>query len=247
VSRWWNELVGAVEGTVPLPLLLLLLFGAATLVALLWYFFPAWVPRRWPRLHRPRWRLPGRGRRWRWPRGLPRWRWPGRGWLRSGLGRLRSGLGWLRWLRSALGRLRWLWPGRWRRRKAPQRQPATPAPVVPAEEVPEVPAAEFASLADRLAAEGRYAEAVRERLRGMVRELIERGVVEHRPGWTVTELAAAAATRRPAVTGPLGEAGRIFSDVWYGQRPAGAIHDARMRALADALTESLRAPVGVGR
>lgn len=224
VSRWWNESVGAIETVVALPLLLLLLLGAATLVALLWYFFPSWVPRRWPRL-----RLAGR------------LRWPGLGWLR----RLWAGLRW-----PGVGWLRRLWAGRWRRRKARRRkatQPQVPPATEPAEEVPDVPAAEFAGLADRLAAEGRYADAVRERLRSMVRELIERGLLEHRPGWTVTEMAAVAASRRPAVAGPLGEACVIFSEIWYGQRPAGPAHDARMRELARALTGSLAVPVGVGR
>jgi hypothetical protein len=108
----------------------------------------------------------------------------------------------------------------------------------------------FVALADRLAAEGRFAEAVRERLRSMVRELVDRGVIEHRPGWTVTELAAAAAAIRPAVDRPLGEAARIFSEIWYGQRPADASHDARMRALGEQLHATLangaaRTPVGV--
>jgi hypothetical protein len=206
-----------------IPLLVLLMLLAATLVAALWYWFPAWVPRRWPRLRRPHWRL--RWPAWRWGAFRLRWRWPGWGW---------PAFGWLRW----------------RRRKPPE-TPADEEPVVEAsaEEMPEMASAEFASLADRLAAEGRYAEAVRERLRGMVRELIERGVLEHRPGWTVTELAAAAARRRPAVAGPLDAAALIFSDIWYGQRPAGAAEDARMRDLAlsltTALTAAAREPVGV--
>jgi Domain of unknown function (DUF4129) len=213
VSRWWNDLVAAVAAMMGLPLLLLLLFAAATLVAVLWYWFPRWVPRRWPRLRRPHWRWPAL----RWPRWRrPRWRWPGWRWPR------------LRWRRSS--------------RKAEEGPPEPPEDA--AEEVPELPASDFADLADRLAAEGRYAEAVRERLRGIVRELIERGVLEHRPGWTVTELAAEAAARRPAVAAPLSRAGDIFSDIWYGQRPADATHDARMRELAAAVHDALRQPVG---
>jgi hypothetical protein len=215
--RWWNELVAAIGVVVPLSAVVLILFMVASIVAALWYFFPAWVPRRWPRLRRPRWHRP----RWRWPR----WRWP-----------------------------RWRWPGwlRWRRRKRTGTAPEEPTPEAEAtsdEEVPELPATTFADLADRLAAEGRFAEAIRERLRGMVRELIERGVLEHRPGWTVTELAAAATGRRPAVAGPLTAAGVLFSDIWYGDRPARAEHDARMRELARALSDALAGagrPVGVG-
>jgi hypothetical protein len=180
--RWWNELVGAVGEVVPLSAVVLILVALASIVAALWYYFPAWVPRRWPRLRRPRWRL--RRPRWRWPR----WRWP-------------------RWL--------WRWPLWSRRRKADREEPAPGLEPTSGDEVPDLPATTFVDLADRLAAEGRYAEAIRERLRGMVRELIEAGVLEHRPGWTVTELAAAAASRRPAVAGPLTAAGALFSDIWY--------------------------------
>jgi hypothetical protein len=220
--RWWNELVGAIGAVIPLSAVVLILFAVASIVAALWYFFPAWVPRRWPRLRWPRWRL--RRPRWRRPRWRwPRWRWP-----------------------------RWRWPGwlRRRRKRATERTEEETA-VEPSgdEEVPELPATTFVDLAERLAAEGRYAEAIRERLRGMVRELIERGVLEHRPGWTVTELAAVAARRRPAVAGPLTAAGELFSDIWYGDRPAHVEHDARMRELAGTLRAALaenRVPAGSG-
>jgi hypothetical protein len=213
--RWWNELVAAVGDAVPLALLVLIMIVAAGIVAALWYWFPAWVPRRLPRFRRPRWRL--RWPRLRWPRlrlRWPRWRWPR-----------------LRW-----PRLRWPW-----RRRRPADPETEPEPAEPAagDELPDVPAEVLTSLADRLAAEGRYAEAVRERLRAMVRDLVDRGVIEHRPGWTVTELAAAAVAVRPAVDAPLGEAGRIFSDIWYGQRPADAGRDARMRTLGADLHATL--------
>jgi hypothetical protein len=98
--------------------------------------------------------------------------------------------------------------------------------------LPDLPAPTLVSLADRLAAQGRFAEAVRERLRAIVRLLVDRRVIEHHPGWTVTELAAAAGHVRPAADPPLRAAGRVFSDIWYGERPATADDDHRMRALA---------------
>jgi FtsZ-interacting cell division protein ZipA len=107
------------------------------------------------------------------------------------------------------------------------------------EELPEVDAAVFATLADRYAAEGRYAEAVRERLRAMVRELVDRGVITHHPGWTVTELAEAAGSARPAVRPPVVEATKIFSFIWYRKEPALSEHDTRMRALAGAVTSEM--------
>ena len=111
------------------------------------------------------------------------------------------------------------------------------------DELPELPVEAFLSLADRLASEGRYAEAVRERLRGIVRELVDAGVVENRPGFTITELARAAAAARPPVRPPLDAASGLFSDIWYGQRPAGAEHDTRMREYAAAVHAALL-PVG---
>ncbi|BCJ64313.1 DUF4129 domain-containing protein [Polymorphospora rubra] len=150
--------------------------------------------------------------------GLPRWRW--RGW---------------RW---KLRRPRWPWR-RDRKRPAGVDVPGEAAP----DDLPALPAAAFVSLADRYAAQGRYAEAVRERLRAVIRELTDRQVIEHRPGWTITELAGAAGSARPAVDAPLAAAGRLFSDLWYGQRPARPEHDARMRQLAG---EVLRA-VDAGR
>jgi len=187
VTRAWTEFVAAVSDVVPLPLLTLLLFVAAGIAGALWYWFPAWVPRRLPRLRMPSWR----------PRRP-----------------------------------------RWRRRKAA----AEAAPIVEPEPtpVPELPAAELASLADRRAAEGRYAEAVRERLRATVRHLVEHAVVGHRPDWTVTELAGAAGQALPPAAAPLGEAATVFSDIWYAQRPATADDDARMRALAAGVKEAVR-------
>jgi Domain of unknown function (DUF4129) len=86
-------------------------------------------------------------------------------------------------------------------------------------------------LADRLAAEGRYAEAIRQRLRDVIRDLVEAGVLAPQPGWTAAELAALAGAQRPAVGAPLGAATELFSDIWYGARPAGAAQDDRMRLL----------------
>ncbi|MCW3814704.1 DUF4129 domain-containing protein [Micromonospora sp. DR5-3] len=123
-----------------------------------------------------------------------------------------------------------------RRRAARLGEPAVP---VPAPRTPEPAAPGHASLADRLAAEGRYAEAVRERLRDMVRALVDRQVVEPRPGMTVTELTTVAARVRPEVRPTLHAAGTIFSDLWYAQRPATPEHDRRMRDLATDLHREL--------
>lgn len=165
-----------------------------------------------------------------WPSWLPsHWR------RRTGTG---SGRRW-RW--PTLRRPRWRWP--WRRRKAEAAEPLLEPHET--EGLPDLPVETFVSLADRLAADGRYAEAVRERLRGIVRELVDAGIVEHRPGYTITELAATASRNRPAVRIPLDAASLLFSDIWYGQRPATAAHDAHMRRYAAQVHAEL-VPVGVG-
>ncbi|MEV4618969.1 DUF4129 domain-containing protein [Asanoa sp. NPDC049573] len=141
---------------------------------------------------------------------------------------------WSNWAR--LRRVRWRRPAFSfrRRRKTPEPdQPDDPAAdALEPDALPDLPAATFLSRADRFAAEGRWAEAVRERLRAVVRLLVDRRVIEHHPGWTVTELASAAGRSAPATDRPLGAAGVIFSDIWYGQKPATADDDATMKRLA---------------
>ncbi|WBB83805.1 DUF4129 domain-containing protein [Micromonospora sp. WMMC264] len=145
--------------------------------------------------------------------------------------------------RFSLPRLRWLRLPRLRlprlRRPARRRRSDPPPVRVPEPRTPEAVPAGAPGLADRLAAEGRYAEAVRERLREMVRLLVTRHVVEPRPGLTVVELTEAAARARPQVRPTLHTAGAIFSDLWYAQRPATAAHDHRMRELAADLRREL--------
>jgi hypothetical protein len=174
-----------------------------------------------------------------WPHWLP-WRWGI--WKRLGSRSGRAGdsrRGWR--FRFRLGAFRWRW--RRRKRRKGETEPDEDAEL-PADEVPELPAEVLALTADQLAAEGRYAEAVRERLRSIVRDLIERGVIPHSPGWTVTELAAAAVRVRPALVPPLGGAADIFSEIWYGLRPATAADDQAMRAHSDSVKAIVAEPVG---
>jgi hypothetical protein len=223
VIRSWTEFVAFVGDVVSLEWLLLLMVLATVLVAALWYTFPAWVPRRNPfarfkfRRSRSGEKKERRRLRLRWPHWrLPRLRWP---------------------------RLRWPWR---RRTKAAAAKTVEEqiAEVLAAEDgLPEVPVTIYQSLADRLAAEGRYAEALRERYRAAVRDLVQHGVIEHRPEWTVTELARAASVARPAVDAPLSSATGLFTEVWYAERPATEAHDDRMRTLAG----DVHANLGGGR
>ena len=191
MTRVWDEFAASVFDVVSPQTLLLLGLLAAGVVGALWYWFPAWVPRRLPR-----WRLP----RLR----LPRWRWP-----------------------------------KWRRTRRPKAKPARKTKTEPAF-APTVVLPDGTLLADRLAAEGRYAEAIRQRLRDVVGDLTAAGVVAPLPGTTAAEVAAAAAVQRPAVAGSLAGATDLFSEIWYGDRPALADHDARMRALTGDVRSRMR-------
>jgi hypothetical protein len=147
-----------------------------------------------------------------------------------------------------LPRLAWLdglrrlhrphWP-RWRRKRRAGAEAIDDAPVeaIESEVLPDLPVAEFRTRADIFAAEGRFAEAVRERLRAIVRALVDARVIDAHPEWTVTELARAAATREPALDATLSGAGQVFSDIWYGERPARYEHDQQMRSYEERVTE----------
>jgi hypothetical protein len=69
---------------------------------------------------------------------------------------------------------------------------------------------------------GRHAEAIRERLRAIIRDLEERAILEPRVGRTADEVAAEAGAALPDVAADLARAARIFDEVWYGRRPATA-------------------------
>lgn len=81
-------------------------------------------------------------------------------------------------------------------------------------------AAEHRVLAEQAAAEGRWADAVRERLRAVVRDLEARGVLDERPGRTAGEVARDAGSAVPAAADDLRRAAHVFDEVWYGGRAA---------------------------
>jgi hypothetical protein len=83
-------------------------------------------------------------------------------------------------------------------------------------------AAEHRARAEQAAAQGQFAEAVRERLRAVVRELEQRGLLDHRPGRTAEEVAREAGALVPDAAADLSRAARVFAEVWYGGRPAEA-------------------------
>ncbi|MBT2448390.1 DUF4129 domain-containing protein [Streptomyces sp. ISL-43] len=105
-------------------------------------------------------------------------------------------------------------------------------------------AADHRTAADALASEGRWSEAVQERMRAVVRSLEERTLLDPRPGRTADEAAAEAAVSLPSHAGALRAAARTFDDVTYGARPADAAMYAALRDLDLALTRTKPLPTG---
>lgn len=106
-------------------------------------------------------------------------------------------------------------------------------------------AAEHRTAADAHAGRGEWAEAVRERLRGVVRGLEERAVLDERPGRTADEAAAEAGAALPSCAADLRRAAQVFDEVWYGGRRADAGSDAVLRAVDQRVREARPARVGV--
>lgn len=102
---------------------------------------------------------------------------------------------------------------------APARSTAAPALF---EGAGALTAAQHRDLAETAAGQGRYAEAVRERLRAVVRELEARGALDPRPGRTAGEVARDGGAAVPALADDLQRAAVLFDETWYGRRPADA-------------------------
>lgn len=86
-------------------------------------------------------------------------------------------------------------------------------------------------VADLAADDQRWADAVRERFRAVVRSLEERVVIDERPGRTADEAAAEAGRMLPELADVLGAGAGTFDDVVYGTRPATREHDTQLREL----------------
>lgn len=92
-------------------------------------------------------------------------------------------------------------------------------------------AEEIRAAAEAAASRGDWALAVLERYRAIVRGLEERTVLEERVARTAHEAALAAAARLPSLGDDLVAAGRTFDDVAYGDEPATADDERRLREL----------------
>jgi hypothetical protein len=96
-------------------------------------------------------------------------------------------------------------------------------------------AADHRALADSAAAEQRWADSVRERMRALVRELELRGVLEPRAGRTASEVAREAGAAVPGLADGLRRAAEVFDEIWYGGRPATREAAEEIRAVDEAV------------
>ncbi|MDQ1486334.1 MAG: hypothetical protein QOJ62_2027 [Actinomycetota bacterium] len=83
----------------------------------------------------------------------------------------------------------------------------------------ELTAEEHRAIAQRCAAQGDWAAAIRHRLRAVARQLEESAVLNPVPGRTATELARDAGTALPGLLNEFRSAAEVFNDVTYGERP----------------------------
>ncbi|WP_230420715.1 DUF4129 domain-containing protein [Actinomadura soli] len=97
--------------------------------------------------------------------------------------------------------------------------------------------------AERHAAAGQWAEAIRERLRAIARDLEERAVLAARPGRTADELAQETGEAVPELAEDLRVAVRIFDDVWYGDRPGTAEGYAQVKDVDEKLRAAKPKPL----
>ncbi|MGB9378629.1 MAG: DUF4129 domain-containing protein [Mycobacteriales bacterium] len=91
--------------------------------------------------------------------------------------------------------------------------------------------AEHRRRADEHETAGRYAEAIRERLRAIARDLEVRVILEPRLGRTADEFAYEGGLALPGVAQDLQRAARTFDDVWYGGRSATPAMAADLRTI----------------
>jgi Domain of unknown function (DUF4129) len=98
--------------------------------------------------------------------------------------------------------------------------------------------------AAQFAADGLWAEAIRERLRAIARELEHRGVLDPRPGRTAAELSREAGVQLPALADDLRTATSVFDEVWYGSRTTTPADEELLRRLDARVAGSHRGLVG---
>jgi hypothetical protein len=118
-------------------------------------------------------------------------------------------------------------------RWAPARTTSQEAPSVEHEAgEPPRPARYWRAEAERLEAEGRWAEALRARYRELIADLAEAGIIAEIPGRTAGEYRGDLAAGRPADAPAFEAATGLFEGAWYGGQPTGQQEALRFRELA---------------
>jgi len=96
-------------------------------------------------------------------------------------------------------------------------------------------ATEHRATAERFAASGDWAPAIRHRVRAIARQFEKNGVLDPVAGRTATELARAAGRALPDLVDELTTAAKTFNDVTYGERPGQESQYRMIAALDDKL------------
>ncbi len=92
-------------------------------------------------------------------------------------------------------------------------------------------AKEWRADAERLEAEGRWAEGLRCRHRALVADLVRRGAIPEQAGRTAGEYVRDVARSLPDATPALAAATELFEAAWYGGATTGAAEAARFAEL----------------
>lgn len=103
-----------------------------------------------------------------------------------------------------------------------------------------ISARELRRVAEQALAEGRFAEAVIGGFRALVVRQVERGRLDDLPGMTAHEVALALDQTYPDRRAAIDQAGRLFDEVRYGDRPATADQARAVLALDDDLAGLVR-------
>jgi hypothetical protein len=92
--------------------------------------------------------------------------------------------------------------------------------------------AQWRERADRLAAEGRYREALRCRYCALIAELAQRSLVEEVPGRTSGDYQRLVSSALPDGAAAFAAATELFENCWYGDEPSGPQDQARFEGAA---------------
>jgi hypothetical protein len=110
---------------------------------------------------------------------------------------------------------------------APMHDPAEPEVMVELTR----PAKEWRAEAQRLEAEGRWAEGLRSRHRALVADLVQRGAIPEQAGRTAGEYVRDVAATLPDAAPAFAAATELFEAAWYGGATTGPDEAARFAAL----------------